>query len=720
MAIIGEIRKRPGLLVGAIAFSILLFLIGGAVNDQWSVLGRGRKTDAGTVNGQNIPYTEYSNQVSEEVKVMESQYKMSLGDQQRNAVNQQTWDDIVGKIVMNDACAKTGLAVSDDEMVALTTTENMHPILRQQLFGNNPVDASRMKSFIAGLDIDERGQEPGAKRKFWNSAVKEIKKSQLESKYAILVAKGVGNTPTWMAEDLYYETNKTADLKYVFLPYSEVNDNQIKYTDNDLKEYLSKNGAKFTSSEETRNIRFKAFNIAASSVDSAAILKTLTEKLDEFKKGQNKSDDSLFVKLYSETPFFDLYKTKEELSASPIADSVFNLPVKSVVGPFVEGDMYKFAKISARKLMSDSVKVKEIVFSFANVKTQEENKARITLTDSLFKAIDSLHADFGAIAATYSDDPASRATGGLVGWVQQANPQLDEYYKYMLFHNGEVGKTYRYADEKNMLIKFFQIAQESPSKPAVKIAYFTRTILPSQETENNIYSTVNQFVSANSSEEKFKAYSAAHPQEIKSAVNIKKGSYDVMGIGSARTLVKWAYEAKRGDVSPIISLGTGNERKHVIAYLESVTGKGVPDLESVKERVKYLYLQDKKYELLAKKITDAKASNIDDLAAKLGKAATEAEKVTFSRGILPTGNEPAVAATAIYLTQGKLSAPVKGSAGVYAVQKTNGFDPPKPVDLTQQLNALKQASYGKARAAIDALKKLAKIDDNRLNFEGGN
>ena len=193
-----------------------------------------------------------------------------------------------------------------------------------------------------------------------------------------------------------------------------------------------------------------------------------------------------------------------------------------------------------------------------------------------------------------------------------------------------------------------------------------------------------------------------------------------MGIGSARSLVKWVYEAKRGDISPIISIGTGNERKHVIAYLESMTGKGVPDLESVKERVKYLYLQDKKYELLAKKITDVKATNIDDLAAKLGKTVTEADRITFQKGNLPTGAEPAVAATGIYITAGKLSAPIKGNTGVYAVQKINGVDPPKPVDLTQQLMALRQASYGKARAAIDALKKLAKIDDNRLNFEGGN
>jgi peptidyl-prolyl cis-trans isomerase D len=591
----------------------------------------------------------------------------------------------------------------------------------RQPFGGQQFNPMYVKQFLQNIDIDDKGQEPGYKRKAWNQLVKEVKKSQLQTKYSLLVAKGVGNVPNWMAENLYYESNKSADFKYVMLPYSDVNDNEIKYTDSDLKEYLSRNAAKFKSQEETRNIRYVPFDIVASSVDSASILKSLTDKLNEFKSGKTKSDDSLFVKLYSETQFVDLYRTKDQLLGSPVADSIFSQPVGTVIGPYVENGSYKFAKVSARKQMSDSVKVKEIVFSFANVKSEAEQKTRLILIDSLFKAIDSLHTDFAAVAAAYSDDPASKGNGGVVGWVNINNPQLDEYYKSIVFHNGEIGKTYRYIDGQNNLIKFIQIAQESPSKPGVKVAYYTRSIVPSQETESSIYGNVNQFVSGNSTEEKFKAYMKAHPQDIKMGVNIKKGDYDVSGLGSARALVKWVYNAKRGDVSPIISLGsTATDRKHVIAYLESVTGQGTPDLESVRESVKMAFLQDKKYELLAKKITDAKASSIDDLAAKLGKPSMEADKITFQNGNLPTGNEPAVAATGVYLTQGKMSGPVKGIRGVYAVQKINGFDPPKPSDLTQQAMMLKQMSFMKARSATDVLKKLAKIDDNRLFFEGGN
>lgn len=718
MAIIGEIRKRPGVLVGVIALSIVLFLLGVAVNDQFSVLRPGgNRTDAGSVDGQTITYNDYSKELSENIKNVESQQKMSLNDQQRNYMSQQTWDEMVNKIIMDHTSKKTGLAVSDDEMVSLTMTENLHPMIRQQLFGNNPVDVAGLNNFIRNLDVDDKGQEHGLKRRFWNNIVKEVKKSQLQNKYSVLVAKGVGNVPKWEAEDYYTETGKTADFKYVELPYTDVNDNDIKYTDNDLKDYLNKNAAMFTAPDESRKIQYVAFDIIPSTVDSATALKALTDRLEEFTKGATKSDDSLFVKLYSETPFVDLYKTKD-MPGNQIPDSLFSRPTGTVVGPYVENGMYKFAKVSARKMMSDSVRVREISFQFANLQ-EADQKVKAALADSIFKAIDSLHGDFAAFAAAYSDDPTAKTQGGDIGWVNFNDPSKDEQYKNIVFHNGEKGKTYKYFDGQSML-KYVQIEEEHPSKEGVKIAYYTHSLLPSQETENEIYSNVTQFASANASEEKFKKYAKDHPADIKTAANITKESYDVTGLQSARPVVKWTFDAKRGDVSPIKTIDNGgiNGRKHVIAYLESITGKGTPDLESVKDAVKFYYLRDKKYELLAKKITDAKAAGIDDLGAKLGKTVQTAEHSVFANPNLPSGNEPSVVAEGVYIAQGKLSGPIKGNQGVYAVEKIAGVDPPAPTDLSRQTMMLQQAGMSKARVAQEALKKQAKVSDNRLFFEG--
>jgi hypothetical protein len=43
--------------------------------------------------------------------------------------------------------------------------------------GNNPVDVAGLNDWIRNLNVDEKGQEPGAKRKFWNNIVKEVEKS---------------------------------------------------------------------------------------------------------------------------------------------------------------------------------------------------------------------------------------------------------------------------------------------------------------------------------------------------------------------------------------------------------------------------------------------------------------------------------------------------------------------------------------------------------------
>ena len=75
-------------------------------------------------------------------------------------------------------------------------------------------------------------------------------------------------------------------------------------------------------------------------------------------------------------------------------------------------------------------------------------------------------------------------------------------------------------------------------------------------------------------------------------------------------------------------------------------------------------------------------------------------------------------ATGVYIAAGKPSGPIKGNLGAYAVQKINGVDPPAATDLSRQTMMVQQSAMSKARAAQEALKKLSKVNDNRLYFEG--
>lgn len=711
MAVIGKLREHSGIIIGTIALSIVGFLVMDATNSQSGVL-RGQKTDVGVIDGEKIAYNDFMKKYEENQKTVEEQMRGqgALTDEQRNSIRQQTWEDLVNTTLANNTYSKAGVVVTDDEMVELTIGQNAHPYIRQSF--TNPqtgqFDPQFVKMFLQNVDVDDNNSEPGTKRKQWNALEKEIKKTQLTQKYTILVSKGLG-TPSWLAQQTYQDFNRSANVKFVSLPYTEINEVDIKYTDADLKNYLSSHEELFKQKEETRKILYAEFPIVASSADSSAELKELTDRLEEFKKGAKSGDDSIFVKMYSESGFDNSYYKKEELANSTKADSFFTYPVKTVIGPYTESGLFVFAKIVNRKLLSDSVRVREITFSFDNVRSQEEANQKRKLFDSIFTEIDSFEKDFGALAAAFSDDAQSKAKGGDKGWIRFG--QYDKPYNDAVFFFGSKGETIKTMTQNALHI--VQILEDRPTTPAVQLAYFTKSILPSAETEKNIYAAATHFAADNATEAKFKESAKKNPN-VKTIDAVKKQDFSLFGISNARDLVRWAYNAKQGDVSGIISA----DQKHIVAFLGAVRSEGTPDLDAVKDQVKFAFIKDKKVELLTKKIEDAKAANIDALAAKLGKLVEVGENLSANNPMLGAGGyEPAVALAATYAPLNKLTAPIEGSAGVFVLQKTSEVVPPKATDLTQYKGQIRQRAQAKAtRGITEALKEIATVEDNRFDF----
>jgi peptidyl-prolyl cis-trans isomerase D len=712
MALIGKLRERSGLIIGAIAVSILGFLIMDATNSQSGVL-MGRDTNVGKVNGEALDYNEFMTLYEENLKNAELQMRNqggSMTDEQRDMIRQQTWDDFVTKTVTTESFDKIGLGVSDDELVEITMGQNPHPYIKQSF--TNPqtgqFDAQQVKLFLQNLDQDEKGTEPGTRRKQWNSFEKEIKKNQLTQKYTALVSKGL-NTPSWQAQMLYQDVNRKASFKYLLLPYADITENQIKYTDDDLKKYLESNKIRFEQKEESRKLLYAAFDIAPSSSDTALTLSQLNEKLEDFKTAENTSADSLFVRIYSEDGFNPVYAKSQDLIGSPIVDDLFSQPVKTVIGPYIEEGKFKYAKVSGRKLLSDSVRVREIVFSFDNITTQEQGQAKRKLFDSIFIEIDSLKKDFGMMAAMFSDDQNARPRGGDIGWVKFGTTEPN--YNNTIFFDLEKGGYAKTATQNSLRI--VQVIDDRPSTPGVKVAYYSKSILPSPETEKSIYAAASKFASDHSSDAKFKAAAKSNSQ-IKTVESIRKEETTVQGIGNSRDIVRWVYNAKKGDVSGILSA----DRKHVVCLLEAIRSKGLPELDAVKDQVKIAFLKDKRSEMLKQKIAASQATTIDALAAKLGKEVGLAEEASAANPVLgTTGYEPAIVTAGVYAKQGKLSAPIEGNGGVYVLEKVSGIVPPPATDVTMYKGQLSNAANGKAtRSAVEALKKLAKIEDNRFDF----
>lgn len=682
-----------------------------ATNSQYSVL-KGRKDWIGKVNGDKITYNDYTRKYEEDIKNMEDQMRgQPMSDDQRNSIRTQTWNSLVNDMIFHNIYDKLGINVTPDEMTELAMGANASPYIKQDAQFKNPqtgqFDPSQVRLYLSRLDQDPEGVEPGTVRKQWLKFETLLKQNQFQSKYDNLISKGF-YTPTWMAEMAYNDQNRFAAIKYVALPYTDINDADVKVSDDDYSKFLQNHEARFKADEETRKIEYVSFDIIPSGADSVKTLQYLADKRAEFQKGEKPSDDSIFVKLYSESPYDGIYYSKDKL-ISTVKDSLFADKIGTIVGPYLEGDFYKLAKISDRKLISDSVKVKDIKLNFNGITTQEAANEKFKFIDSIYKAIDSLKGDFGAFAATYSDDPVSKTKGGDLGWVHQN--EKEKAYNDLIFYHAQKGKVYKVPVQAENAIHLVMVYEDKPSIPAVAVAYLTKEILPSPETERNIYGAATNFAADNQNEARFKA--AGEKMHAKTVNALKKDAFNVEGLqGPAREVVKWAFNAKKGDVSPVYTV----DKKHVVAMLVDIRPKGLPDVASVRDFIKPEVIREKKYDMLAQKITGAKAANIDELASKLGKPAQEADHISFASANLNGANEPNVGASAEDLPTGKLSQPIKGRAGAYAIQVISVQEPAKASDYSMYSFQLKQMTAAKARYAEDVQKKLAKIDDNRFDF----
>jgi len=326
MAVIGKIRQRSGLLVFIIGASIVGFLIMDATNSQSSML-KGRKDTVGLVNGTKISNNEFSKKLDENDKAAEDQMRgQPLNDEQRNQIREQTWTEMVNDIIFNRIYERLGINVTSDEMTELAVGENVHPQIRQAF--SNPqthqFDPASVRGFLQNLDQDDPGAtEPGLKRKQWLKFEAEMKKSQFQQKYNNLISKAL-YVPSWLSESVYFDQRRSVDFKYVMLPYAEVNEADVKVTDEDLQKFLTEHSARFKQDDEVRKIDYVTFDIVPSAADSAKAIHDLEDKRADFAKGAKLSDDSLFVKIYSETPFDEVYYDKDKLAATPVKDSLFS------------------------------------------------------------------------------------------------------------------------------------------------------------------------------------------------------------------------------------------------------------------------------------------------------------------------------------------------------------------------------------------------------------
>ncbi|PIF05860.1 MAG: peptidylprolyl isomerase [Draconibacterium sp.] len=706
MATLQTIRTKAGLLVAiVIGISLAAFILGDMLQSGSSLL-RKNQMEIGEVNGESIQYPAFQQKVEELGEI----YKQNLQQNQLDEntwvqVREQTWQNNVRDIIMNDVYDDLGIKVSDDELFDMIQGNNLHPIIRQ-LFQNpntGQVDRNAIVGFLKNLETSVNPDQ----KNYWLYIEDQISEDRTMSKYVSMVGKGLYVT-TKQAEETLNANKKTVNFDYVSLPVNTVPDSAVTITEKDLKKYYDEHLDSYEQGK-SRKISYITFPVNPSQSDYTDAEKWINEIKTDF---ENTKETVHFVNSNSDESYVGTWYKQNNL-AQNVGNWIFvdGANVNDVLGPYTGNDRYILAKLVALEMMPDSVKARHILLQ---VNSQQELAAKQQLADSLKTAIEK-GSNFAALAREFSKDPGSAALGGDLGWFSRG--QMVKPFEDAAFSNKK--------NEVAVVISQFGIHIVQTTKlgklsKQAQVAFLVRKVEPSTRTYQNVYSQASKFAGKNRTGKAFEA-AIADQGLNKKVATLREEDRNIAGLENSRQLIRAAFDTKEGNVilttqeSPIFELGDN----FVIAVLDKETSKGTAPFDDVRARVELSVMKEKKIEYLMQKAEDAVQgkSDIQEIASILNSSTQSANNIGFNSFSIPgLGNEPSLVGALSTLEKDKVSQPVAGNNGVYVLYIT-AVNEQQNADVAQEKLNLAQSLFREATSeAYNARREAAKIVDKRSKF----
>jgi peptidyl-prolyl cis-trans isomerase D len=681
-----------GVLVAVvIGFALLAFILGDLINSGSSLLNSSKMTVA-EIDGHKISITQFQNRLDEMTETQKLiSGKQSFTEEETAALRDQAWEEMVREMVLDQKLTNEGIDVSETEMADLIQGNNISPVVRN--FFQNPqtgmVDREQIVAFVKSLEA--KNADP-TRMLYWKYIKNQVKIERLTRKYASLVQRSLYVTSLDAKRALAADANKCS-IHFVAQNFFAIPDSTVKVTDSDLKKYYDKHKKMFQQ-EVGRDIEYVVFDVKPSKEDFANAQQWVAKAEPEFVAAQ---DPAQYAQNNTDKSY-DRYFKKGEL-ASKLDTFAFSGSTSSFLKPYFDGSSFIMARIADVKMMTDSVKARHILVTGSNVAAAQKQ------ADSLMKAVKG-GANFAELAKKYSADQNTAVKGGEIGWLRRG--QIDD--STLMAAAGSV-KVFPAKDGIHVL----QITDKGTAAKRVKLAVVQRDVIPSSHTVQVSYNAANGFLADCKNQEQFNAQAAKYRLNKRVASRLSPNERAISGLNSPREIIRWAYDADKGNVSKVFEL----KDQFVVAILSGIREKGVAPLDQVKSDVEYLVKREKKGELLEAKMKTAMAgvNSIDQLAQKLGAQAADAADIAFSSYIVPNvGIEPALVAAATSVKPNTISKPIVGQNGVYVLQQTaKTVDPAFSIE-SEKVRISGMNGQRSVYQSYEALRKAAGIEDFRFRF----
>lgn len=705
MALISSIRNRSWILIVFIGIGLASFIMMDMFNSNTGAFGNRPTNTLGSINGKEIDYNKVR-------RTEEIFFRGATGS--TYGIKDQLWNYYLEQSLLEDEGSKLGLNIGTEEINDLMFGNNLSPVV-QQIFRNpqtGQVDLARLTEVKDQIQND-RSQinEP-----YIEELVGQVKKERMQQKYTSLVSQGF-YTPNWLAEQLGNENNTLYDFNYVKVPFNKVSDSQVTVSDEDYSNFLNKNKAAYMSDEETRKINYVTFDIFPTKSDSSKYFGALQNLVQGFRTAPS---DSAYV-AQSGGSMNPAYISKSSLPLE-IREDMANLPIGSVVGPYVEGTTYKLAKVSDRKIIADSVKAQHILIR-ANPSDPVSFQSALVRIDSIKTALDNGES-FDNMAAQVSQDQSNADQGGDLGYFVQGT--MVQQFNDMAFYKAKVGEVNTVLTQFGVHLLKVNDKKFSSKEESIRVAYLSRSITPSEETQKLARERVQEFVNTHSSASDLEALIASDPSlRMQTTTSLKRNDFNVPALGqdpSSRDMIRWAFDgASVGDLSPDFYIYRYSnpatyenyDSKYVVATLASIQKAGMPSVENMKSEIGPLVMNEKKAAVIASAI---QSQDLESVANQYGTTVGNLSNISAAfTNLKDIGNEPKVVAALSNLQANQKSAPIHGENGVYLLQVTNKTESNAGLDLANIKRVQSTSLKSLARTALmQSLKDGAEVTDNRF------
>ena len=659
MAVLETIRVKLGIFITVlIAVALLSFIIDPSTLQSVSS-SMSSKYDVGEIDGKAISYTDFQADVDRFTTINEIMTGSSVSNEETQiSIRNAAWQSLIDKHLFIRNAKAAGINVGEDEIVDILSGVIDSPVFTQNpafCDENGVFSPALLNDFVSYISTDETGRL----KLYWDYLIESAQTQQYYDKYYSLFAQSNVANPLMLTNEIE-ANNNTFDVEFVMVPFGYVQDSTIVVSDSEIKKYYDAH-KKFFQQPASRDIEYVVYEVVPSAEDIAAANEDLVKVYDEFAAAENMKS---FLLANSDRQYDATWYKAGELNtvAKVVNDFAFqkNASVSEVL---TNGNTFYAVRVMEEAMVPDSVFVKYVPATSENV-------------DSLLNTVEPM-------------------------WITQV-PGFEDVMTAKKNSKVTVGGL------------TFEVVDRTAPVAKKRVAVLEKSAVPGKETVNSYYSKANTL--ATKSAGKYENFQAACTEEGVYAHPVNRMLESASRLGSidhTKEVTRWAFEAKVGDVSNIITV---DNNYFIVAALKGIHKEGYADVKEVASQIENVLYMEKAGEKKAAEIAEkiAGKGTMEAIAEALETSVSTKEGVAFS-SLTAQGLDPKFIGAASVAEDGKICGPLAGTVGVY-VYKVTGRDTGAfyTEDDAKAYDA--QKTQYTTQAVVSVMMEEGKVKDNRARF----